>query len=367
MRICYLSNANNYHTIKWCRWFSEKGHRVLVLSLDRCTNEDMLSLEGVEVHWLRSPADRDSSGLVKLAYLATVPQVKREIREFLPDVLHAHYASSYGLVASLAAKQDFYLSVWGADVYEFPKKTPLHRLAIEFALHKARWVMSTSEAMARETKKYTDKSIYITPFGVDMEMFSPSKRDRPKGDGRFIVGTVKALEPKYGIDVLLKGAAQVVKTRPDIPLEVRIAGKGSQQEHLESLAFELGIADRVHWLGFIPQNQAAREWADMDVAVVMSNNESESFGVSSVEAQACATAIIYSDIPGLKEAANDGLTGICIKRADIDALASELIRLYDDATFRMIIGKEERNYVSMVYDINECFAKINEIYNDNIV
>ena len=366
MRICYLSNANNYHTIKWCRWFSQRGNRVLVLSLDRCTNKEMLSLEGVEVHWLKNPANRDSGGIAKLAYLATAPQARREIRKFQPDVLHAHYASSYGLVAALAAEQDYYLSVWGSDVYEFPAKSPLHRAAIKYALRRARWVMSTSEAMAKETSKYTGKEFYITPFGVDMDMFSPTKRSRTEGDGRFVVGTVKALEPKYGIDVLLRGAARAVELRPDIPLEVRIAGKGSQQRQLESLALELGIVDRVHWLGFIPQEQAAQEWADMDVAVVMSERESESFGVSSVEAQACGTPVIYSDIPGLMEAAGGGRIGICLRRSDTGMLAQEMIRLYDQSDLRFRLGDEGRDFASKTFGIDTCFERVEAIYIHNI-
>ena len=366
MRICYLSNANNYHTIKWCRWFSERGHRILVLSLDPCSSEEMLSLGGVKVVWLRSPANRNSSGLAKMAYALTAGQAHKAISRFSPDVLHAHYASSYGLVASLASAGDYYLSVWGADVYDFPQRSPLHRAIIRCALGHARWAMSTSEAMAKEAGKYTNKDFYITPFGVDMELFSPSRKSRTVGDGRFVIGVVKALEPKYGIDVLLRGAARLLEARPDIPLEVRIAGKGSQQDELRRLATELGISDRVAWLGFIPQEQAACEWADMDVAVVASTLESESFGVSAVEAQACGTPVIYSDIPGLMEAAGGGRTGICVQRSDPDALARELARLYDDEELRIRLGKEGRDYVSATFDIDSCFERVASLYERNL-
>ena len=69
----------------------------------------------------------------------------------------------------------------------------------------------------------------------------------------FVVGTLKEL------DIILK-AAQIVRTeRPDIPLRVRIAGKGSKAEEYKILAEELGIADIVTWLGFISQECAAKE------------------------------------------------------------------------------------------------------------
>ncbi len=365
MRICYLSNANNYHTIKWCRWFAERGNQILVLSLDKCTNSEMMSIKGVTVHWLKSPADRNSGEARKLGYLLTVRQAKKEIRDFSPDIIHAHYASSYGLVAAFACRRGYYLSVWGSDIYDFPRKSLAHRLAIMFSLKRAEWILSTSRAMAVESSRYTDKTIEITPFGVDMSLFSPEKRLRSAGDGRFVIGTVKALEAKYGIDVLLKGVAKVFELRPDIHLEVRIAGTGSQRQSLESLAANLGLSDCVTWLGFISQQQAAIEWANMDVAVMMSESESESFGVSSVESQACGTPVIYSDIPGLMETANDCGTGICVKRGDINSLADAIIQLHDDDAMRLRKGEEGREFVKEAFELNGCFERILASYHRN--
>lgn len=362
MRICYLSHANNYHTIKWCRWFSQKGHKILVLSLEECTNEEMLSLDGVEIKWLKNSARRDSSSFKKLSYLLTVRQARKAVDQFKPDIVHAHYASSYGLVAALALHNDYYLSVWGSDIYDMPKRSILHKFVIRYALKRATWVMSTSKAMAEETRKYTSKDIYITPFGVDMKLFSPERRTRNQDDGRFIVGTVKALEPKYGIDILLKGSAEAITICPELPLEIRIAGKGSQREALEVLASELGIADRVTWLGFISQQEAAQEWANMDAAVIMSESESESFGVSSVEAQACCVPVLYSNVPGLMEVCESGKNGVCIKRSDYNTLAYEIIRLYNNRDLSYQIGRAERAFVVANYDVDSCFRDILNTY-----
>ena len=98
---------------------------------------------------------------------------------------------------------------------------------------------------------------------------------------------------------MIKAVAIIKKTRPEIPIKLRIAGKGEKEEEYKQLAVKLGIADVTTWLGFISQEEAAREWANMDVAVIASTLESESFGGSAVEAEACGTAVIISDIPGL--------------------------------------------------------------------
>lgn len=68
-----------------------------------------------------------------------------------------------------------------------------------------------------------------------MDLFHPNKRTRGE-DGKFIIGTVKKLEPKYGIDYFLKAVNLVKEKRPDIPLEIRIAGNGSHEDEYHKLA-----------------------------------------------------------------------------------------------------------------------------------
>ena len=216
--------------------------------------------------------------------------------------------------------------------------------------------------MAKETSQYTKKKFMITPFGVDMDLFHPSRRTRTGEDQKFIIGTVKSLAPKYGIDVLLKAAALAAEKRPDIPLQVRIAGTGPCEEQYKELCRTLQIDSITNWLGFISQEDAAREWADMDLAIVPSVDESESFGVSAVEAQSCETPVIISDIPGLLEATKPGYSSVVVRRGDVEALADEIIRLYDSPEERARLGKNGRQLVSEQYDINVCFGKIERCF-----
>ena len=76
-----------------------------------------------------------------------------------------------------------------------------------------------------------------------------------------VVGTVKGLSDKYGIADILKGVASF-RNDSDIPIRLRIAGKGPQENEYHQLASELGIDDITEWLGFINPEEAAREWAN---------------------------------------------------------------------------------------------------------
>ena len=355
MVICFLAPSGNYHTIKWARWFVSHGHTVHVISFTDAP------IEGAAVHYIDPGVGTAESDGKKIRYLLQAGKVRRLLKEIKPDIVNAHFATSYGTVAALSGVRRYVLSVWGADVYDFPGKSPLHRALLQFSLFMAPVIFSTSRAMAEELKKYTRKKVYITPFGVDMNLFHPDQGGERSGGG-FVIGTVKALVPKYGIDELLRAAAFVRKERPDIPLRVRIAGSGACEEEYRQLAKDLGIDSITGWLGFIPQERAAEEWADMDVGVVASVLESESFGVSAVEAEASGTPVIISDIPGLMEATRPGVTSVVVPRRNSRAIGEAVIDLYDHPDKREAMGSRGRQYVEKRFELNHCFERVEKLF-----
>lgn len=356
MKILFLAPANNYHTQKWCGYFVSRGYDVHVISFFPGT------IEGVTVHYLDCGVDWQQSDRKKLKYLLKTPRIRRIVAEISPDIISVHYATSYGTAAGIAGLKNYALSVWGGDVYTFPHKSPMHRALLQYSLDHASCLLSTSAAMAREVGKYTDKKFYVTPFGVKTELFSPDKRNRAENDGVFIVGTVKALKPKYGIDVLLQAASLVKRQHPEIPLRLRIAGEGPCAEEYRRLAEELKIAEITEWLGFISQEEAAVEWANMDIAVVPSVTDSESFGVSAVEAEACQIPVIISDVPGLMEATQPGVTSIVVTRRSPQALADAIVLLYQNPAVRRRMGEAGRRLAMEKFDYRLCFENIEKIF-----
>ena len=360
MKICFLAPANNYHTRKWVRYFVSHGYDVSVLSLTEG------NIDGAKVYWLNSHTRSSrASDFAKLKYLLQFYRIKQIINEIQPDIINAHYASSYGTMAALAGLKNHIVSVWGSDVYDFPRKSIFHKKILSFSLNSARCIFSTSNAMAKETRKYTNKNIYITPFGVDMDLFNPDKRNRPDYDDKFVIGTVKTLDPKYGIDFFLRAVRIVKEKRPDIPLEVRIAGNGNHELQYHQLANELGIADIVKWLGFISQEKAAKEWANMDCGIIFS--ESESFGVSAVEAGASGIPVIISDLPGLMEATSPTVSSLVVPRGNVKLLAEAIIKMYDSPEQRKMMGNAGREFEANTYELNQCFERIEEYYREVMI
>lgn len=355
MKICFVGPANSGHIVKWCKWFSQRNHEVHVISF---TSGE---ISGAEVHQIRTKADAQGGNLGKIRYLFTGPQIKRLIDEINPDIINVHYATSYGAATALSGVKKYILSVWGSDIYDFPKKSILHRGLLKYSLKKAALLFSTSHAMAEEASQYTDKEFIITPFGVDMDLFSPSKRTRTN-DEPLVVGTVKTLSDLYGIEYILRAIALIKEEYPEIAILARIAGDGPDADKYKMLVEELHIGGSVEFLGRITQEEAARVWADMDIAIIPSTRY-ESFGVAAVEAQASCTPVIISDVGGLMETTVPGESSIVVKKKNADAIADAILWLMKSPATRRQMAMAGRRYVVKEYELDHCFEKVERVFN----
>ncbi|MGQ0464884.1 MAG: glycosyltransferase [Sporichthyaceae bacterium] len=356
MRIALLAPANNVHTHKWLDFYDRRGIDVYAISL-----EPHRDLEGHR--WPRvKTAYLPMAFGHKAAYLLTVRRLRALLDQAAPDLVHAHYVSSYGLLGALANRHPYVVSVWGSDVYDFPQAGPAQRKMVEFALHRADAVCSTSQVMRQETGKYTDKPVAVTPFGVDTSRFVP--RPRPPDD-RVAFGIVKTMDDKYGIDVLLHAFRRYLDRAPaDLAArsDLVIVGGGPKLDAYRDLAAELKLADAVRFAGRIPHGDVPGTLAALDVFVVPSVLDSESFGVAAVEAQACGLPVVVSDCGGLPEVVLDGRTGFVVPRKDPDALAARLLELAVDPALRQRLGAAGREHAVDAYTWDRNAGLMLEVY-----
>ncbi|NFV12586.1 glycosyltransferase family 4 protein [Clostridium sp. FAM 1755] len=355
MKICYLADANSTHTKKWCKFFKNKEYDIHVISL----NDG--DIDGVTVHSFNKDLDkiRKGNSFNKISYIKYFNDIKKIIERIKPDVVHAHYATSYGLLGALSGFHPYIISVWGSDVYDFPKGSFMKRKMVEYNLSKADIIMSTSKVMAKETSQYTNKNIEITPFGVNIDKFKPFNNKYEKKDN-IVIGTVKTLEPKYGIEYLIRAFAKVKQRHNNIKLD--IAGVGAQKNFLLNLCEELDIKENVEFLGFINQEKVIEVFNKFDIAVFPSTLDSESFGVAAVEAQACGTPVIVSNVGGLPEATSPNNSSLLVNKKNVDELAAAIEKLIEDDNLRINMGKSGRKFVEDNFNIEDNFNKVDTIY-----
>lgn len=197
------------------------------------------------------------------------------------------------------------------------------------------------------------ESIIIIPPGVDLELFRPI----PKTEARVALGMppehklilfVGRIEPLKGIDTLIEAVALAFKHRQDLRGHVCVAIIGgdvsddpakmsAEMNRLQALRAELGVEDLVTFLGKQSQTDLPLYYSAAEALVVPSHYES--FGMVAVEALACGTPVIASDVGGLSYIVEDGVTGFLVPDQTPTILADRLQFLLQVEPLRRAFGR----------------------------
>lgn len=362
MKILLVASPASTHTAKWAKSLAERGIEVFLFGLGQYNHGTYAGCKNITVYSDQSftSLSAEDTSVRKLFYLKALPALKKYIRQTMPDIMHGHYASSYGLLGALAGFHPYLVSVWGSDIYIFPRISWLHRASIRYTLGKADGIFSTGKNMAQETSQYTKKPIEVIPFGINLTMFRSFEVASLFNPGDIVIGTIKALEKVYGIDILLRAFAELKKKRPEKPLKLLIVGGGSQERELKNLAQQLGIMPDTVFTGKVPYCEVPAYCNMLSVYVALSN--SEGFGVAVLEASACQKPVIVSNVGGLPEVVRDQETGFIVERGDYHQTAEKLCLLLDDHDLKTRMGIAGREYVKSNYDWAANVEKMISVY-----
>ena len=356
MKILLLSGANSPHTLNWANSLTEAGHVVYVASQHQAAKG-----YDARVNIIQLP-DKGFLGLIK-----SVLKLKKIVNKIKPDIINAHRAIRYSLIARLVGHRPFIISVWGGDVYDFPYQSKIHHAFVKSNLIAADGVASTSHCMAEQTRLIAPKldDVSITPFGVDMRSFVDARPPETNKD-ILVVGTVKTMASKYGIDTLIEAFALLLtKLRDASPelsehIQLRLVGDGPKIADYKKLAIKLHVEDRVRFVGLVPHHEVPIELAKLDIYVALSR--SESFGVAIIEAGAAYRPVVVSDADGFLEVTLAGKTGLVVPRENPQAAADAIEKLILNPELRVQMGERGRQHVTENYTREICTQKMIDCY-----
>ena len=144
----------------------------------------------------------------KLDFFLNVFKVKNIIRKIKPDLVHAHYATSYGFWAAFSGFHPCIITGWGADIFDSPAN-PIMRFILKYSFGTADAITVLSEITRKELNKLTSKPVSLVPFGVPTDRYSPLSKSK---DDKYIrIGTIRTLSAKYGIEYLIKAFSERFK------------------------------------------------------------------------------------------------------------------------------------------------------------
>jgi glycosyltransferase involved in cell wall biosynthesis len=345
MKVALIASAASVHTQKWYEQLTGAGIEVVLIT----ANPTKLgNIEQIEIGDNRAG---------KLTFFRNAGKVRRLIREIEPDIVHACYASGYGWFGARSRFHPLVISVWGSDITATPYESWHAGRIIRYNLAKADLICATSRYLAEETEKLSPNvadKIEIVPFGVDTAKFTCSPERRFDNDG-IVIGAAKNLGHGYGLDLLLEGFRAILDKLPEA--RIRIAGYGPAFDDLTSLARDLGIADRVEFLGHVMQADMPEFLNSIDVP-----SRSESFGVASVEAMACGVPVVASSVGGNIEVLDGGKCGVLVEPERVDELTNAIVKLALDGEKRRRLSEAGRKNVTDNYEIGRCTEMQVDVY-----
>lgn len=257
------------------------------------------------------------------------------IKEFKPDIIHSHLfrATAWTRFAKLISRTNSKLitTIHGTETetYHYVEKImqPLSDYMIFPSNHLLEWYLKNIKEL--DSNKY--KVVYP---GVVIN----KARDYKKQD-KITIGTLSRLHPVKGIDNLLK-AAKILKNKK-YTFELNIGGGGKGKEVLVELVEKLGIKDVCNFVDNIPDKSNYLE----NLSIFAAPSRREAFGINICEAMERSLPVVSSNVGGIPEVIENGITGLSCEPDNIELLADNLEVLIKDYEMRKKIGEEGRKRV----------------------
>lgn len=266
------------------------------------------------------------------------------------DILHVHYAIPHATSAYLAkqilndkaAHVPIITTLHGTDI-TIVGSDPSYKQVVDFSINQSDGVTAVSEYLKMETYKRFDirKDIKVIPNFVDLDRFKRVQKEHFK----------KAICPENEKVLIHVSNFREVKRVPEvvsvfhkviehgIEAKLLMVGDGPDRQKAERRCRELGIYDKVRFLG--KQEQVEEVLSIADLFLIPSG--SETFGLAALEAMSCGVPVISSNIGGLPEVNIHGETGYLCDLDDIDCMAEYSVKILENEKLHTQLAKNARS------------------------
>jgi len=284
------------------------------------------------------------------------------------DLLHVHYAIPHAYAGYMAKKMlaeegisiPMVTTLHGTDI-TLVGSHPFYKSAVTFSINKSDVVTSVSESLKRDTLRLFDikKEIDVVPNFIDVSKhinpeFTDCQRELMATEDEKIITHISNFRAVKRIGDVVRIFNEVQK---EIPAKLMMVGEGPEKEPAEQLCEELGISDKVIFLG--NSNEIDKILCFSDLFLLPS--ETESFGLAALEAMISSVPVISSNTGGIPEVNVHGISGYLSNVGDVQDMSRNALKILTDET-ELEKFKKGAKEKALEFDINKIVPIYESIY-----
>ena len=254
-------------------------------------------------------------------FMSLVPFVKKLKKKFPFDLIDAHYVYPDGFAAVMMGAVfhcPVLVSARGSDINQFSEMAWIRKF-LKFTLQKASGVIAVSQGLKDEIAKLgiDEKKVTVIANGIDEKRFFPKPQHAARANlglsNETMILSVARLVPEKGLDLLIQAFKVLCDQRRGTALRLVIIGDGTLQHELSAQIASLGLGEQVDIRGSVHQADLPDWYNAADVFCLASTRE----GCPNVllEALACGTPVVGTDVPGIRDVIRNDLTGLVAERS----------------------------------------------------
>jgi glycosyltransferase involved in cell wall biosynthesis len=290
-----------------------------------------------------------SRSLRLLEFSTGLFKVKKIIKLHQPDMVIAERTTSYGFLAALSGVKPVAIAQQGrTDLW--PEKSillPLKKIIQHYAFQKADLIHAWGPVMTISMRKINVDmtKVLVLPKGIDLDVFKNKKNIFSE---KITAIVTRSLMPEYRHEVILK-AFEIINQK-GIDFELTIIGDGKNLPMLQELASKLNIANKINFLGRIPNTKLPELLQQSNFYISMPITEGVS--ASLFEAMASNCYPVVTDIPGNQSWIKHRINGQLITIDNAKMLAEELLWAFENKEYRKEAIQKNRRFVEENADYN---------------
>jgi len=364
----YIGGVENY-VYNLSKNLVKMGHEVKVICANEVggrmkneKNSGVEIIEGIKVERLKY--------IGKIANTNITPSLLIKLLKEDFDIIHAHlptpWSADWSAVVSKIKNRPivltYYNDIVGKGFARYISKI-YNRIPLKLLLKIATKIIIIQPKYVERSpylRKYRDK-VKVIPVGVDTARFKPLNLKKEENT-LFFLSILDEFHRYKGLDTLLRALVKVKSEIPDVKLWV--GGSGTLMEYYREMAKGLGLEKNVEFLGFIPDGRLVEYYNRCSAFVLPSTNpEQEGFGIVLLEAMACGTPVITTDIVGVADDIMGVRAGEVVEPGDIDSLSEAIVKMLKNAELANI-GKNGKKLVEEKYSWDKIANEMLKVYEE---